>query len=186
LQLLRQAGPAVTDFLERLLLRSVRQSFDTALLQGTGGAQPQGLSKLPTATGIQEVSGGSLAWSGVLSVQRLVTLAGVPDSAVTWVGAPTVRETLSAREKVSTSGRFIWENSAIAGSPAFCTPDAPSATLFCGAFSNAVLALFGPGIETRFDPHNDYAKGLAAFQAFAMADIVFPQPAAFVRVASIT
>jgi HK97 family phage major capsid protein len=185
-QLLRQS-PALLDFLSRLLLRKVRSAFDNALLQGTGASgQPQGLANLATASGIQQVSGASLAWSGIENAQRLVSASGVPDSRVTWVGAPTVRETLGQRERVSTSGRFIWDDAGISGRPALSTPDAPAATLFVGDFSQAVLALFGPGIELRFDPHNNYAAGLCAFQVLAMADIVFPQPAAFARIVSIT
>jgi len=43
-----------------------------------------------------------------------------------------------------------------------------------------------PGIEIRFDPNNNFNDGLVAFQIPALVDIVFPQPAAFVRIASIT
>jgi HK97 family phage major capsid protein len=186
-QLVRQA-PSMQDFLARLLLRSVRAAFDTALIQGTGASgQPQGLANLPTASGIQQVSGTSLAWAGILNAQRLASASGVTDSAMSWVGAPTVRETLAARERATGGGRFLWDDGFIAGSRALATPDAPASTLFVGDFSQgAVLALFGPGIEIRFDPANDFNAGKVAFQVLAICDIVFPQPAAFVRITSIT
>ena len=73
-----------------------------------------------------------------------------------------MRETLGAREKVSGSGRFLCDDGRIAGSPAFATPDALAATLFVGAFREAVLALFGPGVEARVDRQNNYNAGLIA------------------------
>jgi HK97 family phage major capsid protein len=180
-------APCLQDFLVRLLLRSVRAAFDTALIQGTGASgQPQGLANLPTTSGIQQVSGTSLAWSGILNAQRLASASGVTDQGMTWVGAPTVRETLAQREVISTSGRFIWADNAIAGNRALASPNAPASTLFVGDFCQAVLALFGPGIEIRFDPNNDFNAGKVAFQVLAICDIVFPQPAAFVRITSIT
>jgi len=185
-QLVRQ-GPALADFLVRLLLRSVRAALDTALLQGTGASgQPMGLANLSTASGLQQVSGTSLAWAGILNAQRLASASGVPDSKMTWIGAPSVRETLAARERASGGGRFLWDDGRIAGAPALATLDAPAATLFVGDFSQCVLALFGPGIEVRFDPANNYNGGLVAYQVLCVCDIVFPQPAAFVRIASIT
>lgn len=185
IQQARQA-PSIQAFLARLLLRAVRAKFDSLLLQGAGGSEPQGLAKLATSTGLQQVSGTSLAWSGILEAQRLASASGVPDSAMTWVGAPTVRETLGARERTTGSGRMLWDDGRIAGMPALATPDAPASTLFVGGFSNAVLALYGPGVEIRLDPHNKFDAGLMAWQVFAMFDIVFPQPAAFVRIASIS
>lgn len=184
-QLARQA-PLVQSYLARLLLRAVRAKFDSLLLQGAGGAEPQGLANLATSTGLQEVSGTSLAWAGILEAQRRVCASGVPDSAVSWVGAPTVRETLAARERASGSGRMLWDDGEIAGMRAIATPDAPASTLFVGGFSSAVLALIGPGIEIRFDPTNDFNKGMVAWQVFAMFDLLFPQPAAFVRIAAIS
>jgi len=187
-QLLKQA-PSVQDFLSRLLVRGARQAFDKALLQGSGASgEPQGLSNLPTASGIQQVSGTSLAWAGILNAQRLASASGVTDSAMLWVGAPTVRETLAARERVTGGGRFLWDDGRIAGSPALATPDAPASTLFVGDFSRAVLALFGPGVEIRFDPKGNFNfnNAFVTFQLLAMVDIVFVQPAAWVRVASIT
>ena len=79
---------------------------------------------------------------------------------MTWVGAPSVRETQGTREKASGSGRFLCDDGRMAGSPAFATPDALAATLFVGAFREAVLALFGPGVEVRIDPQNNYNAGL--------------------------
>jgi HK97 family phage major capsid protein len=186
-QLLRQANAQVYDYLSRLLLRKVRSAFDTMLLQGSGASgQPQGLANLPTASGITQVSGSSLAWAGILSAQKYASAAGVRDSKMFWVGAPTVRETLGARERATGGGRFLWDSDGIAGQPALSTPDAPAATLFCGDFSSAILALFGAGIEIRFDPNNVPNSATAAFQVLAMFDIVFPQASAFVRVTSIS
>ena len=54
------------------------------------------------------------------------------------------------------------------------------------AFGEAVIAIFGPGVEVRFDPFNNFNAGLVAFQVLALCDIVFPQPSAFVRITSIT
>lgn len=185
IQQARQA-PSVQEFLGRLLLSSLRAKFDSLLMQGVGGAEPQGLANLATSTGLQQVSGASLNWAGILNAQRLASSAGVPDSGMSWVGAPTVRETLGARERTTGSGRMLWEDGRIAGMPALATPDAPASTLFVGGFATAVLALFGPGIEIRFDPHNSFNSGLVAWQVFALFDLCFPQPAAFVRIASIT
>ena len=182
-----QASRAGPDFLARWLVRSALASFDTALLQGTGASgQPQGLANLSTASGLQQVSGASLAWSGVLNAQRLASASGVPDSRLTWVGAPTVRETLGARERIATSGRFLWEDGRIAGNTAIATPDAPASTLFVGDFSQAVLACSGRALKFATTRNNNFNAGLVAFQVLAICDLVFVQPAAFVRVSAIS
>lgn len=185
-QLARQAA-TVNDFLARLLLRSLRQALDKALLQGSGASgEPQGLATLPTSTGIQQVSGTSLAWAGILDAQDKVSSSGVTDSRTLWVGPSSVRKLIATRERTSGSGRTLWDDGKIEGQPALATPDAPASTLFVGDFSTAVLGLYGPGIELRFDPNNNYAAGLVAFQVLAICDIAFPQPSAFARITSIT
>jgi hypothetical protein len=145
-----------------------------------------GLSALPTATGIQQVSGSSLAWAGVLNAQRLASASGVTDSNMTWIGASTVRETLAQRERATGGGRMLWDSDGIFGQRAIATPDAPASTLFCGDFSQALFASFGPGVEIRYDPANSWNSGLVAWQVLHVCDVAFPQPSAFVRVTSVS
>jgi HK97 family phage major capsid protein len=186
-QLVQQGGAAAENELLRVLLRKLLAAQDQALLQGTGASgQPIGLSALPTPSGITQISGTSATWATILSAQKTASAAGVPDGNMVWVGAPTVRETLSQREKAAGGGQFLWSDNGIAGQRAISTPDSPSATLFCGDFSQAVLATFGPGIELRYDPANDWNAGKVAWQVLCVCDIVVVQPSAFVRISSIT
>ena len=82
--------------------------------------------------------------AAILNAQRLASASGAVDSRLSWVGAPTVRETLAARERISTSGRFLWEDGRIAGNVALATPDAPASTLLVGDFAHRGLVRLNP------------------------------------------
>jgi len=185
LQLLRQAQ-SFQDFIGGLLIRSVQQALDKALLQGAGGAEPLGLANLPATTGgLQTVSGTSLALAGILSAERKAIANGATN--LTWVGDAATKETLSQRERVSGNGGFLWDNGQIAGETAISTPDAASTTLIVGDWTRCALLLWGPGLEIAVDRSGtNFNTGSVTFRVMAMADVVCTAPQAFVRIGSIT
>ncbi len=180
--LLKQA-PAAQDFVGRLVMRAVLNAIEKAALQGTGAEQPLGIINVP---GVTSVSGASLTWATAVSAQRTLCAAGASDSRLRWCGGPVARETLQTRERIASSGRAIWESGSLADTPAVCSPFAPSTTAILGDWSQLIVALWSNGIEIRLDPSGGFNTGMVTVQAVVMADIVTPQPQAFLKVVSIT
>ena len=54
------------------------------------------------------MSGTSFAWADTLDMQEKVATANGDDLAAAWLGDPATRTLLNGRERVATSGRFIW------------------------------------------------------------------------------
>lgn len=183
---LEAQSPNYYDFLARLLMRGAGTALDRALLNGAGGAEPLGLLNLPS---LAKVTGASLPWSGansILRMRRTVGDASADNSSVAWIGTPTVRETLGAREVVATSGRFVWDSGQIDGRPAFVTTDLPAGTLLLGDFSRVIVGFWAGGVAIEVDPHNDYNKGLSAMRVVMICDACPLNTATFVAATGVS
>ncbi len=180
-QLARQSNVDVD--LRRILSLAAGLAIDRAALQGSGASgEPLGLLGTP---GIGSVSGTSLAWAGVVSMEETVANADANDAQISFIAHPGTRKLLRQREKATGSG-VIWPESQIAGHAAYATTSAPSATLFCGDFSNIVLLFWGEGPEILVDPSSGFREGRVDFGLFLSMDVVVVYPAAFSLATSIS
>lgn len=185
IQLLRQ-GTAFEPFLRAQLLSAVGELLDAVYFAGTGGAQPLGLLN---TTGINTVSGTSLAHAGVLSMRRKVLDAGGREAALQWVGTPAVQELLGARVRetgATGSGRFLWDDNGILGEPAYATKNAAASALVAGDFGQSSVAVFGPGVRIDVDPSTDFNTAGLVARVLLMVDVAFPQPSAYSVAAAVT
>lgn len=179
----RQA-PAVEMLLRQQLLGAVGELLDGAFLTGSGNSgQPLGL--LGTSN-INTASGGSLALAGLLEMREEIIAAGGREENLRWIGASTVQELLGTRERVANGGRMLWDDNGILGRPAHATRLAPVATLICGDFTKAIVALWGAGVRVEIDPYTAFTTGVLSARVVLDVDFAFPQPAAFSVAASIT
>ena len=179
----RQA-PAVEMLLRQQLLGAVAELLDGAFLTGSGNSgQPLGL--LATG-GVNTASGTSLALAGLLEMREEIIAAGGREENLRWIGASTVQELLGARERISGSGRMLWDDGGILGRPAHATRLAPAATLVCGDFGKAIVALWGAGLRIEIDPFTAFQTGVLSARVVLDVDFAFPQPAAFSVASSIT
>lgn len=180
-QLVRQSN--IDALLQRELLRSMGSALDAAILAGTGIAgQPLGIASTPGIYVHEAVA--DTTWDDVLGMLEAVADANA--ESVTWIGAPDVRTTLSARPRSSVGGREIWLDGTIAGFPAAVSTLAPAATLTCGDFTQLVIALFGDGVEITINPFSNFATGKIAYRAWLTADVSLISPAAFAIARTIT
>lgn len=182
---LQAAG--VEDILRADLLGEVGRGLDTAAVAGDGSAgAPVGLLNL---SGVQSVSGTSLAWAGILSMQKKAADSNVDETTDAWLGATDVRALLAARERVSGNGAFIWDNNRIAGLPAFASSVVSAGSLLVGDWSRVVVCLWGPGPElivTPFADRDSFMKGIVSMRVMVSCDILVRQPGCFVKSTSIT
>jgi hypothetical protein len=147
-QLLVQ-NPRAGDLVGSLMSRAAVKAADAALLSGAGGVEPLGVIN---AQGIQTQSGSSLNLSGVLAAQQAVVAAGASDRTLSFVSTPSIRQTLAAREIVSTTGLMLWRDGKVANMQAFVSNDCAASTAILGDFQNqCALALFSSGAEIAVD-----------------------------------
>jgi HK97 family phage major capsid protein len=185
----RQFGLQTTDqqFAGRELAGSVGELVDQAILNGSGATgEPRGV--LNTA-GVQTQSGTTLGWSGVTNMKEQCFTNNAPsDGTFAFISTPAVRELLENRERVSTSGRFVWEDDRTASAPAYATAAMPSATMIAASWSDIVLAFWGDDIQLEINPADptDFKTGVIQARVIVACDVVVLHPAAICTSTSIT
>jgi HK97 family phage major capsid protein len=173
----RRQADGAEAFLVQQLMGGVGKLLDTAFFAGTGQAQPLGLVNTP---GINTTTGANLAHAGVLEMRRKAVSAGGREERLRWVGDGATQELLGARERASGGGRFLWDSDGVLGRPAHATATAPASTLICGDFGQAIIGIWGPAaLRLEIDPSQDFNSGGLVARVLLMADVAFPQTAAF-------
>lgn len=167
-QLLKQS-PGVDAFVGRSLRRTIGKLLDAAIISGTGTTEPQGLNGM---TGITVSTGTSLAYADVLAEQEAIADAYVTEANHKFIGSPDVRTLLAARDLGTDGGRYLWDNDRIVNRPAFATPACGTQTLVHGDFSQAVLALWGPGVfELQVNPVANFRAGIVGMRVIVSCDL---------------
>lgn len=173
-------------FVRRELSRTVRTAVLQAVLNGSGAAgQPTGL--LNTA-GIQTQTGTSIALAGVTAMKRKVADANAPDSAISYVGTPAVRELLENRERSANGNGFVWDDDKVASRPARVTTDLPAATLVCGAWEAIYVGIWGEGFLLEVNPYDPTAfrSGMIQARVLLSCDVAVLHAPAFCVATSVT
>lgn len=166
----------------RELTRTIGTGIDQAVIAGTGGKQPLGLTN---TTGINTETGTSLAQAGVVSMKRKCADANASDDGMAFLGTTAVRELLEKRERATGSG-FIWDNGRVASRPAFASTDIPTATLICGQWSEIYLGIWGSGFVVEIDPMTYFKQAIIQARLIVSCDIAVRTPAAFCVAASVS
>jgi hypothetical protein len=177
---------AVEDVLRADLMGEVGRGVDTAAVSADGSAgQPVGILN---TSGVGSESGTSLAWAGVLAMQKAAADANVDETADAWLGATDVRALLAARERVSGNGAFCWDNGRMAGSPALASSIMPAGSLIVGDWSRVVLLFWGPGPQIEINPFDPTAfkVGKISMRCLVSVDVLIRQPSCFVKSTSVT
>lgn len=173
-QLLVQLGAAGQRFIDRQLGVSVAEAIDTALLQGTGGAQPVGILNtlnVDTRTGN--------AFDMAAGAAMLKTAEGYAnDDSIAWVSGIDAAETLRKRVKTATYGNgFMVEGNTMLGRPFFVSRSMPAAKLICAPWSNVLLGGWGAP-EIRIDASTYFESGAVRVGIFSMVDTAVERPQA--------
>jgi len=167
--------------LRRHLARTVALLLDKAIIHGSGASgEPQGI--LATAN-IGSVSGSTLARTGLLEAQRLVSVAGGELSG--WIAAADVRKTLGLRESATGNGNFLWDADQVLGKPALVNGQLTAATLVGGQWDQLVVAFWG-GVEITANPFAGFNAGIVGLRIMLTVDCAVLAPGAFVGITSVT
>lgn len=182
-RLMKQGG-ALFDALMRMEIgNAIGRALDGAVLAGSGASgQPQGLA---TLSGVNAVSGTSLAHAGLLAMRKGAIDGGAREDRLRWIATPAVQETLGARERNAGGGRQLWDDGAVLGRPAHAVAEAAASTLVCGDFSLVTVYVLGP-LDIIFDYRTLSTGGKISVVASMYVDLAVFPAAAFSVASSIT
>jgi HK97 family phage major capsid protein len=184
-RLLLLQAPNIEAFLRGQLLGAAGKAIDAAVLAGTGTEQPTGILGTPS---LASESGTSFAWVNACNMMGTLADAGLDDSRVAFIAGTAARKSLQQRALATGQARFIWDNDRVANRPAYATPAMTTGLMLAGDFSNAILSLWGPGLELAVNPNDPalFKQGVVQARALIAADVTVPQIGAFVKTTTIT
>ena len=193
---------AITEVSEQLLRQSsadriimaglaavVAVGVDAAVINGAGGTQPLGVLNIP---GLATVSGSSLAYAGLVSLQKTVadSNAILDPASLGFATSPTVAEQLKNRQRFTSTDSPLWAGSlndgTIEGLRAVASRQMPSATILYGDWSTIYVAEWGPLLLSVDRGGTRLNQGVVGIRAMWMVDVLCTAPSSFVKVTSIT
>lgn len=177
-QLLLQSNVDVV--LGRHFSDALAAAVDQAALSGSGASgQPTGLTQ---TSGVNAITGASLAWSGVLD---FIVNAGTANLDVSgFAMTPAIYKLLANREKFAGAGAIL-KDGAIDARPALHSTSVPTASLLGGPWSELWIGDWG-AVEIAFDPFTKFSNYIIGVRAMFSLDIAVRYPTAFSYASSIT
>jgi len=209
--MLIQATPGIEDLVRTDILGGINLGLDLGILNGTGSSgQPTGIMQ---TSGIGSVAMGTNG--GAITVDALVDLetammednAAVNADSISYV---TNAKVLGAIKKLKTSGgEYLVNNNlqalgrgstpvVVNGYPLAMTNQVPSnltkgstsgscSAVVMGDFSQAILGLFGSGIEiTAGEDSDDFAKNLVSIKGVVAYDVAVRHAQSFAAILDVT
>ncbi len=187
-RLVRGMPPGMLDlFVRRRLLQAAGALIDRVVLDGRSNrgtataddmAEPLGLCNI---TGVQRFSAAGVA-ANLLSAAVNPSMAAVAnragsDEGSSFVLSPGMRALLlptspTERGAIDSTGR-------LQSKATHCTAGMAAITGAYGEWSNAVLGLWGDGIEIAIDPFTGFKNDTVTMRCMVAMDVAFNNPAAF-------
>lgn len=182
-----QSSPDAESMVMADLAAVVGLAVDAAALNGSGASgQPTGIIN---TSGIGTVTGGSLAYAGVLEFQTDVAAANALSDACGYVTTPAVAALLMQRVKFSSTASPIWEGNVLDGNCAgfrgMSSNQVPSANLLFGDFNQLVIGEWGT-LEIEVNPYANFAAGIMGVRAMYSIDVGVRYAGAFSLATSVT
>lgn len=182
-----QSSPDAESMVMADLATVVGLAVDSAALNGSGASgQPTGI--INTA-GIGSVTGGSLAYAGVLEFQTDVAGGNALSAACGYVTTPAVAALLMQRVEVASTYSPIWRGNVLdgvcAGFRGMTSNQMPSANLLFGDFNQVVIGEWGT-LEIEVNPYANFAAGIMGVRAMYSIDVGVRYSAAFSLATSVT
>ena len=143
-QLLMQSTPAADMLVMNDLSKVIALAVDLAALNGSGASgQPTGIIN---TSGIGAVTGTSLNWAGVVEFETDVASANADVDTMAYLTTPSVRGTLKARNKTSTTvGNYVWGGTnnerTLNGYRAEVSTQIPAADMLFGDWSQIIIGI---------------------------------------------
>ena len=186
-QLLRQSSS--DQIVMSGLAKVMAVGIDLAIINGTGGTQPLGVLNIP---GLATVSGTSLAYAGLVGLQKTVADANaiLDPTSLGFATSPTVAEQLKNRQRFTNTDTPLWtgalHDGTIEGVRAVASRQMPSATLLYGDWSSVYVCEWGPLLLSADRGGTRFNQGVVGIRALQMVDVLVTSPSSFVKVTGVT
>lgn len=182
-QLDKQLSPAARAHIVSQLQAAIRQAADAAVINGSGSSgEPLGIIG---ASGITNVSGTSLGWSGIRDM--LEAVEGRDVGGLAFVAGTSTAKLLRSRERFAGAGPVL-DAGRIDGTPCIVTRACPADALLLAEWPRVVVGVWG-GLEvvaTAKASAAAFAAGKIMIRAMLSMDVALEQPSAVARSVSIT
>jgi HK97 family phage major capsid protein len=178
-QLLGQTGLSVEAFVRDDIARVLAIAFDSAAIQGAGGAEPLGILNTP---GINQTVtfGGAAVWADVVQFETGIAVDNADIGTMGWVTTPAVRGKWKTIEK-GTAGFpiFLWpDDGRPNGYDAMVTNNVEGDLVYFGVWSDLILA-YWDGMEVTIDPYTLAASEQVRVIANMRGDVGVRHPLSF-------
>jgi HK97 family phage major capsid protein len=185
-QLTQQSAPGVEQIVMDDLAAVVARAIDIAGFEGSGSAQPTGISG---TGGIGSVTGTTLGYAGVLEFQTDLAAANALVPGCAYVTTPAVAALLAQRARFSNTDTPLWQGSVLdgqmAGFRATTTTALTAASMVFGDFSQVIVGMWAD-LELEVNPYANFPAGIIGVRAWATVDVGIRQAGAFSRAITIT
>jgi HK97 family phage major capsid protein len=185
-QLLLQSSPGVEGLVTNDLATVVALGADTAILNGSGGAQPQGIIG---TSGIGSVSGTTMAAAGIIEFQTDVATGNVVPVSGGYVATPVVAGLLMTRGQLTYATSPLWNgglwDGRMVGFPAMSSNQIPTGDLMFGDWNEVVVGEWGV-LEVEVNPYANFQAGIIGVRAIYSLDCALRRAVAFSLATSVT
>ena len=178
------------NFIRDDLLKVVALKWDKLVLEGSGeGSEPTGILNTEAIGSV--TFGGAPTWQKMLAFEKSLAVANADVGAMAYVTTPTTKTNLKAVPKVanSTFPIFIWEDGKWADGSgdgtvnsyrAASTNQISGDAVVFGHWADAVLALFGTGVDLLVNPYSMDLEGKVRITLNSFIDVAVRHAASFV------
>lgn len=193
-QLVLQSSIDVENWLREDLLAQIGIKLDYFLLNGQGaGSEPLGILNTPSIGSV--AFGGTATWQKILAFENaLATMnADVTDAKFAWITSPAVRTAwkgiaVALTGATTVSAKALWEKSPLADGTgeglvndyrAIPTNQVLNNGVIFGNWKEAILGMFGKGIDILVNPYSRDTDGVVRLTASSYADVGIRHPVSF-------
>jgi hypothetical protein len=165
-------------FTRNHLLSMMGNLVDRAVFQGTGSeGQPRGLLYTP---GLSVSGTGEFQHTEASGMVTAIANEGSQDGDIKFLASPNVRHFMTT-ERLSKGGTYsLWRENAMVSTPALASYNCPE-YLFCGDWTQIMLAIWGAGPRIEVDPYTLFKTGGVQVRVLVHADVIVHRPRNFCK-----
>lgn len=187
-RILVQGTPDIEHMVRQDLTALIGTEIDQKALQGTGASnQPQGVLTEPGVNTSTITAAGDPGWDEIIAFETEVANDNADAGNMAYLTTSAVRGAMKVKEKVASTGAFIWEagrergEGLVNGYRALVSNNMPTNGILFGNWSELLVGFWG-GIELDADPYGtNFLKGSVTVRAIADVDIAVRHPESFCK-----
>ncbi len=177
-QLLAQSSIDIEAFIRMDLATIIALAIDYAAIQGTGGAQPQGVVG---ASGVGALTfGGAPTWAKVVEFETTAATANALTGRLGYLTTPATRGKWKTTEQATGTARWLWsDGDQVNGYRALATNQVASNKVIFGNWADMIIGLWA-GLDITVDPYKYAELGEVRVVANQFVDVALRHAASFV------